>query len=830
MIPLPLRDDSDDVPSVVVASATFRSVETWFILLQNQFGDLLIVKPDDAGGMEISYFDTIPVANSILILRQGVLAVFEQCHSHSFYYISSVESSNDLIFAPSATLLHLTPFADHSVMSRLTKMLPTHSGLVSIHGSRNRSSLKVTRRGLPISQLHRMTIGGSPIFVKSIHKPFQEFDALLIVSSRDKTRVFVIAEDGRISENSTSGLVNETGTFEVGRMANLSESVLVQIHSQGIRILMSDNSTKNWSPRLFKAVVVAATMTATQIVVAFEDRTIVLFDLNERSVPIETSFIRMDCSIVHVAMPSPPPGVLRSKWVAVGNDDLAVYILSIGDLQKLWQVSSRQIVSDPIASLGFLNVPMTGHVLHIGHSNGLLTRTVLDDNEGSLGQPQVRFLGHSAVKIFSDIALCETPWLMDGLKLTQVSAESFLAATRVIAPFCSDGGFVGITTNDMVFFVLDSNDADVSTFDMETTPRQIVSIPESDQVCLLCSDLVGGVWRSNFRFFDTSNHTFSEVVEFEENLVVTSASFVGRSIVVGLARNLRFNPRAADGGRFCLVDPSTGTVSHQTDVEDIPGAIGTFQDCILTGVGRVLRVYRIGNRQLLKRCESRTIPFFISFVASVNRRIVVGDSAESFHFLRYDPLTDVITPFCDDATPRFPLSAVLLDRSSIASGDRFGNFALLRVPADVSDEAEVDPSGVGMIWEHPNMCGTPNKLDVAAMFHVGDPIVALAVNRDYLVFGTVAGQVGALVPLRTVGDFMRCRMLELELRRVVGQFCGRDHLMFRSYYAPLRNVVDGDLLMQYFELSERQQQAVADELKTTTFEIAKLLNSFESAI
>jgi splicing factor 3B subunit 3 len=171
-----------------------------------------------------------------------------------------------------------------------------------------------------------------------------------------------------------------------------------------------------------------------------------------------------------------------------------------------------------------------------------------------------------------------------------------------------------------------------------------------------------------------------------------------------------------------------------------------------------------------------------------------------------------------------------LDRSSIASGDRFGNFTLLRVPADVSDEAEVDPSGVGMIWEHRNMCGAPNKLDVAAIFHVGDPIVALAVNRDYLVFGTVAGQVGALVPLRTVGDFKRCRALELELRRVVGPFCGRDHLMFRSYYAPLRNAVDGDLLMQYFELSERQQQAVADELKTTTFEIAKLLNSFESTI
>jgi hypothetical protein len=181
--PSQLPDCNDEAQSIIVTSATLWSVETWFILLQKQFKDLLIIKPDDASGIEISYFDTIPVANSILILRQGVLAAFEQCHSHSFDYISSEESSGDLIFAPSGMLLHLTAFADHPAMSRLTKMLPTQSSLLSIHGRRNRSSLKVTRRGLPISRFHRMRIGDSPIFVKLIRKPRQEFDGLLTVSS-----------------------------------------------------------------------------------------------------------------------------------------------------------------------------------------------------------------------------------------------------------------------------------------------------------------------------------------------------------------------------------------------------------------------------------------------------------------------------------------------------------------------------------------------------------------------------------------------------------------------------------------------------------------------
>jgi hypothetical protein len=69
VVPLPWCNGNDEAPSIIVISATFWSMETWFIFLQNQFGDLPIVKPDDASGIEISHFDTILAANSIIILR-----------------------------------------------------------------------------------------------------------------------------------------------------------------------------------------------------------------------------------------------------------------------------------------------------------------------------------------------------------------------------------------------------------------------------------------------------------------------------------------------------------------------------------------------------------------------------------------------------------------------------------------------------------------------------------------------------------------------------------------------------------------------------------------
>jgi splicing factor 3B subunit 3 len=246
----------------------------------------------------------------------------------------------------------------------------------------------------------------------------------------------------------------------------------------------------------------------------------------------------------------------------------------------------------------------------------------------------------------------------------------------------------------------------------------------------------------------------------------------------------------------------------------------------------VLRIYRLGAHRLLKRCESRTIPFFISFVDSRRFRIVVGDSAESFHFLKFDAVNEIITPFCDDATPRFPLSAILLDRATVCCGDRFGNFTVLRVPSDVSEDAEVDPSGVGMIWEHPSMCGSPNKLAVVANFHIGDPItgIAFSPSNSLVYWASVGGMIGACIPFKTHVELRLCRKLEALMRQACPPLCGRVHEMYRSYYAPVRNVCDGDLLLQYFELRDTDQHQMAETLGTTPFEIAKLLNFFESCV
>lgn len=44
---------------------------------------------------------------------------------------------------------------------------------------------------------------------------------------------------------------------------------------------------------------------------------------------------------------------------------------------------------------------------------------------------------------------------------------------------------------------------------------------------------------------------------------------------------------------------------HQTPVDEVPIAICQFQGRILVGVGRMLRLYDMGKKKLLRKCENK---------------------------------------------------------------------------------------------------------------------------------------------------------------------------------------------------------------------------------
>lgn len=92
---------------------------------------------------------------------------------------------------------------------------------------------------------------------------------------------------------------------------------------------------------------------------------------------------------------------------------------------------------------------------------------------------------------------------------------------------------------------------------------------------------------------------------------------------------------------------------HKTLVEDVPCALCPFQGRLLVTVGKVLRIYDLGKRKLLRKCEQKNFPNFLVSLSTTGDRIVVGDVAESFHFVKYKRHENQLNIFADDSIPRY---------------------------------------------------------------------------------------------------------------------------------------------------------------------------------
>ena len=93
-----------------------------------------------------------------------------------------------------------------------------------------------------------------------------------------------------------------------------------------------------------------------------------------------------------------------------------------------------------------------------------------------------------------------------------------------------------------------------------------------------------------------------------------------------------------------------------------------------------------------------------------------------------------------------------------------------------------------------------------------------------LVYSTVSGAVGALLPFVSRADIEFFQLLELQMRTAQKSLSGRDHLSFRSNFIPSMGVVDGDLCETFFALPQDKQLEVAKALSRTPQEVMKRID------
>uniref|UniRef100_A0A3Q2ZNV6 Splicing factor 3b, subunit 3 n=1 Tax=Kryptolebias marmoratus TaxID=37003 RepID=A0A3Q2ZNV6_KRYMA len=354
-----------------------------------------------------------------------------------------------------------------------------------------------------------------------------------------------------------------------------------------------------------------------------------------------------------------------------------------------------------------------------------------------------------------------------------------------------------------------------------------------------------GQWASLVRLINPIQGSTLDQVQLEQNEAAFSVAvcrFTNSGddwyVLVGVARDMILNPRSVSGGFIYTYRLGGGGEKlefvHKTPVEDVPLAIAPFQGRVLVGVGKLLRIYDLGKKKLLRKCENKHVPNLVTGIHTIGQRVIISDVQESLFWVRYRRNENQLIIFADDTYPRWVTTACLLDYDTMASADKFGNISIVRLPPNTSDDVDEDPTGNKALWDRGLLNGASQKAEVVVNYHVGETVLSLQKTTlipggsESLVYTTLSGGIGILVPFTSHEDHDFFQHLEMHMRSEFPPLCGRDHLSFRSYYFPVKNVIDGDLCEQFNSMDPHKQKSVAEELDRTPPEVSKKLEDIRT--
>ncbi|KAI9020517.1 CPSF A subunit region-domain-containing protein [Hyaloraphidium curvatum] len=536
--------------------------------------------------------------------------------------------------------------------------------------------------------------------------------------------------------------------------------------------------------------------------------------------------------------------------------------------------------------------------LYIGLQNGLLLRTVVDTVTAGLSDTRIRFLGARPVKLFkvsvgrsnAVLALSARPWLaytyQGRNRLVPLTYEHLEWGSSFCSEQCPEG-IVAISANTLRILTVEKLGVtfNQTSVPLKYTPRRFIYHPVARKFVIIEAEhntrcpserklLEGpsaangngnghavaelppeqfglpraeaGKWGSCIRLLDPfSGFETTHVLELDDNeaaFCVTIAVFAANPtealVVVGTGKDVVLSPRTCSSGfirLYRIVDEGRRLeLLHATALEDVPYAVCAFQGRLLVGMGRILRIYDLGKKKLLRKCENKHIPQAVVNLHTQGDRIIIGDIQESVHFAMYHHNENRITIFADDTIPRWTTCTTMTDYDTIAGGDKFGNVWMVRLPTEVSTDLEDDPTGNKLIYEKPYLQGAPFKLQHLCEMFVGDTVTSIGKAtlttgaREVLAYTTFFGSIGMLVPFVSKEDVDFFQNLEMHMRVTAPPLLGRNHIAYRSSYVTVRNVVDGDLCEQFNLLPLDKKNEIAEQLDRTVAEVARKLEEIRS--
>lgn len=530
--------------------------------------------------------------------------------------------------------------------------------------------------------------------------------------------------------------------------------------------------------------------------------------------------------------------------------------------------------------------------LNVGLRNGLLLRSVVDAVSGELSDNRTRCLGSRPVKLFKIkalgkdtlLALSSRSWICYNYQSKFHMTPLSYVPLEYSAPFSSQQcaeSIVSVSGTTLRIITIDRF-GDIFNQQEQTllryTPHKFITLPNTNLFVILETDhaaynergkqllkedrmiaedtkeikepelpenVIGaprappGQWASCIRLFDPLENKTLQIIELSDNeaaFSVCTCTFHDHPsdefLVVGTAKDLVLQPRSCTAGFIHVYKILDGgrrfELLHKTRVEEVPLAVRGFQDRLLVGLGPVLRIYDLGKKKLLRKCENKNFPNFITQIHTNVDRIIVGDITESFLYVKYKRSDNRLYIFADDTVPRWITCGVMVDYDTMIGADKFGSLFVIRLPSEVSDEIEEDPTGSSLLFDKGYLNGAPHKVQQLIHFYTGDTICSitnceLVPGVSCVIYSTVMGAIGALVPFPSREDVDFFQHLEMHMCVENPPLCGRDHTSFRSAYFPVKDVIDGDLCEQFGSLEPLKQRAIAEELDRSPADVLKRL-------
>lgn len=348
-----------------------------------------------------------------------------------------------------------------------------------------------------------------------------------------------------------------------------------------------------------------------------------------------------------------------------------------------------------------------------------------------------------------------------------------------------------------------------------------------------------GRWASCISVVDPIGEQVLQTIELEGNEAAMSIAVVpftsqdGESfLLVGTGKDMILNPRQFSEGYIHVYrfQQNGGELEfiHKTKVEEPPMALVAFQGRLAAGIGKSLRIYDLGLKQLLRKAHVEVAPQLIVSLNTQGSRIIVGDLQQGVTMAVFDHEYQKLIPFIDDTIAHWTTCTAMVDYESVVGGDKFGNVWIVRCPEKASQEA--DEGGNSLLNARDYLHGTSNRLDSVAHFFTQDiptsiTKASLVVGvQDVIVWGGLQGTIGVLIPFVTREDADFFHALEVQMRAEDPSLVGRDHLMYRGYYVPVKGVIDGDLCERFRLLPLDKKQQIAGELDRSVREIERKIS------